>query len=1037
MPVVTLPNPLLHDLSRGRVVLFLGAGASLGAAGPGGQTAPTGVQLAERVAAHFFPNDGVGGQSLDYISRLVLHHYSAGQLQGYIRELLVNLQPTSAHLKLAEFTWQGIVTTNYDLLVERAYERAKRPLIVRRVDGDAVQPLPGGATPYLKLHGCIDRIGHEDPPLILTQEHFLHYRDGREELFNRFVDWAKEYTLVFAGFSFNDWNFVSILDELTRKLGNHRNKYYAVRPGVNMLEHGLWNEKRIELIDATFGDFMEALDRELPADRRSLAAVLPVRHPIESRLKIRGALPGNVRDLLEVAEYVHEGIGWQSEHDHEARDFYRGVELGWKAIRENLDVPRALTSDLLRDLIDRGDDDRVKGAELYVIRAAAGEGKSVVLRRLAYDGARAGVLCLFGTGNQQVEFTQLQELHALSDERIFLFIDDAPDHAGELERLVRLARKERLPLTIITAARFNEYQTSDAARLDSIVNDYFELKRLHRGEIRQLARLLEKYGALGELESLSEDERVETIERTLDSQLLVALYQATLGRRFQDIILDEYNGIHGEKARHLYRAVAALHRLRIPVRSGLIARAFDISFEDFEQELFDPLSHIIFTAREQGEYVYRTRHPEIARIVFERAYEYPDVRFNEYLELLSRLNTGFFSDTEALRKMVQYRAVRELGLEDDQVEALYQMAFDSVASHRDRGYVLQQEALYSMHQERDLGRAEELLARALEIDPRRVGIKHSLAELKVRQSEQAGNDEEAEALRDEAMSLARQVKAQRDVILQKLGHMTMVKVYIAKVRWGLQRSRHDEVRRAVESAELLLQEGKRDFNDDGTFSGLEASLAETLGNSREAGRALVNALAQNQHNVPVAQRLAKWQAKNGSPGDALNTLREALNAAPANKNLHFQYGLMLHEQNAAPPERILHHFGLAFTPGDRNHEAQFWFARYAFEYGNPEQRQEALEVFNQLRYGTVGHNERFRVKDYSKEDGQPRRFTGVVGARRFKDGGIRRDGAGDLIYMHSRELPDEVWGLLERGRRVEFSLGFNYGGPIAAQVTPL
>ena len=83
---------------------------------------------------------------------------------------------------------KAIVTTNYDLIVEKAYQAEKDSLQkLATVLGDN-EHLEGilkdpDNVPYLKLHGCITRINNNKLPLILASEQYAKYKKNREKIF--------------------------------------------------------------------------------------------------------------------------------------------------------------------------------------------------------------------------------------------------------------------------------------------------------------------------------------------------------------------------------------------------------------------------------------------------------------------------------------------------------------------------------------------------------------------------------------------------------------------------------------------------------------------------------------------------------------------------------------------------------------------------------------------------------------------------------------------------------------------------------------
>jgi hypothetical protein len=124
---MNIPAQLLDAVREGRAVLFLGAGASRGAKDEKGNDIPAGAGLAELIVKRFLGNDYAGsdfrtaydlaGSTRDILS-----------VQKYIFEILSPFQPSDFHQIIPTLPWAGLLTTNYDLIVERAYAKAKQPL---------------------------------------------------------------------------------------------------------------------------------------------------------------------------------------------------------------------------------------------------------------------------------------------------------------------------------------------------------------------------------------------------------------------------------------------------------------------------------------------------------------------------------------------------------------------------------------------------------------------------------------------------------------------------------------------------------------------------------------------------------------------------------------------------------------------------------------------------------------------------------------------------------------------------------------------
>jgi cold shock CspA family protein len=129
----------------------------------------------------------------------------------------------------------------------------------------------------------------------------------------------------------------------------------------------------------------------------------------------------------------------------------------------------------------------------------------------------------------------------------------------------------------------------------------------------------------------------------------------------------------------------------------------------------------------------------------------------------------------------------------------------------------------------------------------------------------------------------------------------------------------------------------------------------------------------------------------------------------------------------AHKDDIGYHLKLSFTPGDSNLDAQFWWARYQFLYGN---RETASAIFRDLSNSWVPAEYRNRVKGVVKgADGKEQWFSGSV---KKLESYYCYIGCPDLrcdIFAHGSDIPAGDWQKLALGTQVSFVLGFAFRGP--------
>ena len=205
---MNIPDVLVAQVRQGSAALLLGAGASYGAIGPSSESPPDSRELGRLLSQEF-----LGGEHQDdplhVVSELAISEADLFTVQEYIRHVFDEFQPAEFHKRLATFRWHGIATTNFDLVVERAYAASSsraQDLIPLRKNGDRVEDhlRSPDALLFLKLHGCITRTADPEIPLILTVDQYITHRRGRNRLFDHLRGWAYEHPIVFIGHSLLD-----------------------------------------------------------------------------------------------------------------------------------------------------------------------------------------------------------------------------------------------------------------------------------------------------------------------------------------------------------------------------------------------------------------------------------------------------------------------------------------------------------------------------------------------------------------------------------------------------------------------------------------------------------------------------------------------------------------------------------------------------------------------------------------------------------------------------------------------------------------
>lgn len=200
---------LARHARRGNLVLFLGAGISLGAG------LPDWAGLLEMLSheAHLREHER---RALRQLHPLDQARILKGRIEaegGNLAQAIVSRfrvdRYALVHSLLASLHVDESVTTNYDRLFERASRHANHSV--------AVLPYhpPTTRRPWLlKLHGCV----RHPEDIVLTREDYMRYDDRRAALAGIVQALLITRHMLFVGFSLSDDNFHRIADDVRKEL---------------------------------------------------------------------------------------------------------------------------------------------------------------------------------------------------------------------------------------------------------------------------------------------------------------------------------------------------------------------------------------------------------------------------------------------------------------------------------------------------------------------------------------------------------------------------------------------------------------------------------------------------------------------------------------------------------------------------------------------------------------------------------------------------------------------------------------------------
>jgi hypothetical protein len=282
-----VPLPLIREcLLAGKVIPFLGSGASLSVAP---SPLPTASELASRLAAKTrFPAD-----EAVILSTVAQWYQLVGGRQTLNDELhdvfAAAYTPAALHHYLAAVPSPLlVVTTNYDDLIEQAFDEAGRPYdrVVHTTDpavGERLLWWAHGAevperknpskldidldttTVIYKMHGAVDRRLASRDQYVITEDDYIDFlaRLTRHKAVPAiFAEPFQTRHFLFLGYSLRDWNLRVVLNRVERDVRGTRGiTSWAIDHQPSPLEQRFWQDRGVEVFKMTLEEFLDELIR--------------------------------------------------------------------------------------------------------------------------------------------------------------------------------------------------------------------------------------------------------------------------------------------------------------------------------------------------------------------------------------------------------------------------------------------------------------------------------------------------------------------------------------------------------------------------------------------------------------------------------------------------------------------------------------------------------------------------------------------------------------------------------------------------------
>ena len=566
-----------------------------------GETIPSSELLCRKLFQLLYPGEEYDGE--DTLMDLFEAARQRRRLQLVeTMNTLLTVDPTSLpeyFRTIFSMPWSRVYTLNLDDLELAVSVEYNLPRKI--ISGSATNPCSNSNVPkdgleVLHLNG---RLTDLPDYVTFSTTQYVERVKSVDTFYDRFVADFMTRPIIFIGTKLDEaplWQHLKLRhDRGGNKLRELRPRSYLVTPTLARSRKSLLSTYNTVWLKMTAEEFAnQILPRLQSASTAGLTHLKELASSTSRRSKSISIVDTLLTNPLKQTEYL---IGQEPE--------WSDIQSG-RAINRNVDlkivesVKRLLANDGLRGIL--------------MLSGTAGSGKSSSLMRIALaltaEGMKVGWI---DASNYLTPREILKGMQSNSSPTI-LGIDESAMYGNELSKLMNeVAIIKSRPLLIVEVRSGSKERVVNFAKLSDVPVEEITMPYLDDQDIEHLITVLDRENRLGILKGKPHDARVKAFRERANRQLLVAMYEATTGKRFEVRIKEELNELRGNyQIIYGLLALATVHRFDLTTEEIVIAIGdkTNKSLNIVKKLLKD---HLIVQSRRQG-YV-QARHRVIARIV--------------------------------------------------------------------------------------------------------------------------------------------------------------------------------------------------------------------------------------------------------------------------------------------------------------------------------------------------------------------------------------------------------------------------------------
>lgn len=496
----------LDKIIRGDVVLFTGAGFSLGATVKNNPILST-QALIDKIINELLEEDDPevikrikDRKSFQQICQLAISKITEDAFGEFLVSCFKNVQPSEFHYKYANINWKEIFTLNIDDLIEEVYKHTEVDLQVYDTKKMPIKPSGNNILKYYKLHG---NVNNKSEKFVFSSSQYINKLNFSDMVYNliKFSEILYQETVCMIGTSINEIDLEVYAERFGKAMGSQLPKekiYYITRTLYKEDIHD-FERKNIICIQETTESFINKIieyrkENQLSSNETQKASSsIKIIKKIDINTKMENLSFRIEQNLKKM--YSEEEI-----KTHKAINFYAGFEPKWIDIIAGSDAILENTKELI-DAVSLNN-----SFKLFLLLGKSGNGKTTNIKRLIYNYSENTDYFVLSHREESALTDDIAYKLALEfnkiEKKIVLTIDNG-SWAFNFISILYKNLKEDICISIVISSRIPEYYR-ELRNLNNIPFHIFNYDQvINRNNAERLITKLEEKSYLGELAQFS------------------------------------------------------------------------------------------------------------------------------------------------------------------------------------------------------------------------------------------------------------------------------------------------------------------------------------------------------------------------------------------------------------------------------------------------------------------------------------------------------------------------------------------------------